>query len=154
MRKKSWGRPLFLAAIIATETACDSQPLREDGTAQAAAAPVSAASEGADAVEGDSPLRHNQRYNLLVDRAVANNLRYPPKALSGGDQGSAWVQIRMQRDGTILGLRVFHSSGHKVLDEEALLVFARAGRMPPVPDDLYPDTSTFQLTYPINFVMN
>jgi protein TonB len=55
---------------------------------------------------------------------------YPPLARKRGWQGDVRIDVRLEADGRIKPLRVVRSSGHSVLDRDALQTLARLGSLP------------------------
>jgi len=66
------------------------------------------------------------QYRQQVIGAAAAIKRYPPLANENNWEGAVEVQMRVRGDGTLAGLNVQKSSGHALLDEEALDMFRRA----------------------------
>ncbi len=90
-------------------------------------------------------------FHRKLEAAIRNNLRYPPIARRQGREGSPTVRVRMQRDGTLISVRLVDSSGTDSLDREAQEVFYRIGKLPPMPADFMPDASEFVFQLAINF---
>lgn len=59
------------------------------------------------------------------------------------------LSLRIGRDGTLQGLALSTSSGHRRLDRAALQTLERLGKAPPLPKDL-PD-ETLEVEVPIRF---
>lgn len=77
--------------------------------------------------------------------------RYPHAARLRREQGVVQVKFNLNRDGHILSYAVVKSSGFAALDEEAQSLMARAGRLPPFPDDMTEERLEVHL--PIAFSM-
>lgn len=78
-------------------------------------------------------------YGWLADmlkRQLEKMKRYPPAARSRGWQGNVVVQAAVNVSGRVHGLDVVRSSGHKILDEDAM--------------DLLRQVSPLELRYPIH----
>lgn len=74
-------------------------------------------------------------YARRLPSAVARQRRYPELAVRLGMQGTALVQIRLRQDGLLLvAPRVVTSSGHDILDAEALRMVEAAAPFEPFPD--------------------
>jgi protein TonB len=66
---------------------------------------------------------------------VARQRRYPETALRFGMQGTAHVQLRVRRDGSLMEPpRLVTSSGHDILDAEALRMVEAAAPFEPLPE--------------------
>ncbi len=89
----------------------------------------------------------------LVARKVSAEFRYPQKAQYDAEEGYVVVRIRIARDGSILGKELATRCKWDLLNAEALDIFDRIGHLPPVPDDIYPQITTFEFTIPFNFTL-
>ncbi|KFE68451.1 hypothetical protein DB31_7688 [Hyalangium minutum] len=66
---------------------------------------------------------------------VARQRRYPETAVRLGMQGTAHVQLRLRQDGSLVEApRLVTSSGHDILDAEALRMVEAAAPFAPFPD--------------------
>lgn len=73
-------------------------------------------------------------YLGAVNRAVAARKRYPAMAVQLELEGDIQVLLRLHRDGTLAAPpRIVRSSGHQLLDGEALRMVAEAAPFPPLP---------------------
>ena len=77
--------------------------------------------------------------------------KYPRRAVRRGQQGTVLIYLVVDRDGRLKEHGLRESSGHGVLDREALKLIERAQPLPAAPDDL--DESTLELTVPVRFVL-
>jgi protein TonB len=69
-------------------------------------------------------VRRNYNY---IQRRIGNKLVYPPQARKAGIQGITELEFTIHEDGSVSGVTVRASSGHAILDEEAVAaVFAAA----------------------------
>lgn len=68
--------------------------------------------------------------------AVAGHQRYPRVALLRQWQGTAVLQLALAADGRLLGLRVISSSGHDILDRQALDMVRETLPLPSLPEAL------------------
>jgi len=75
-------------------------------------------------------------YELQVARGAANIKHYPAEAMSRGEEGSALVEARIGGDGRLAEARVTGSSGHALLDQEALRTLRAAVAEVAVPPEL------------------
>ena len=75
-------------------------------------------------------------YGLAIAEVLARYKEYPPIAQMQGWEGSVTMQLRVAASGRLLEAEVHRSSGHGVLDREALAMAAKAARFPPPPEGL------------------
>lgn len=75
--------------------------------------------------------------------------RYPTEARSRRLEGVALVRFTMNRQGRVQSVTLAQSSGHAVLDREALGLLQRAQPLPPPPAEIVGETLT--LTVPVEF---
>ena len=72
-------------------------------------------------------------YGRSVAGAVAAHQRYPKIAQMRQWQGTTMLQLEFAADGRLLETRVLSSSGHDVLDRQALDMVRAAQPLPPLP---------------------
>lgn len=83
-------------------------------------------------------------------RAKLNRLKkYPPAAASQKISGVVTVNFTVNRQGAVISSRMVKSSGHPVLDQEAMALLKRCSPFPPMPKDL--SQNSLNLTVPISF---
>jgi protein TonB len=83
-------------------------------------------------------------------RAKLNRFKkYPPAAVVNKITGMVTINFTVNRQGEVISSRVVRSSGHSILDEEAMALLRRCNPFPPIPKKV-PQT-TINLTVPINF---
>ena len=75
-------------------------------------------------------------YGLTIAEVLARYKEYPPIAQMQGWEGSVTMQLRVAASGRLLEAEVHRSSGHGVLDRQALAMAAKAARFPPPPEGL------------------
>lgn len=75
--------------------------------------------------------------------------RYPAEARTRRLQGVAYIRFSMDRDGRVLSAVVERSSGHAVLDREALALLQRAQPLPQPPPETPEDR--ISLSVPVEF---
>jgi len=75
-------------------------------------------------------------YGLTIAQVLARYKEYPPIAQMQGWEGSVTMQLRVAATGRLVQAEVHRSSGHDVLDRQALAMAAKAARFPPPPDAL------------------
>jgi protein TonB len=85
-----------------------------------------------------------EQYRLeLIDAARRHN-RYPPLARENNWEGEVRVRMQIGADGAVF-LGVAKSSGHPVLDRQAVEMFRRAQAQVPVPPSLRGKALSFEL---------
>ena len=76
--------------------------------------------------------------------------RFPSDARNGGQQGTARVRVTIDGDGHVLGRDLLKSSGHPLLDREALDMMTRSDPFPKPPPGM---PSPVVLNVPVNFAI-
>ena len=78
------------------------------------------------------------RENLLaaIRQQILKQKHYPMVALREGIEGTVEVAFRMEEDGALSDLSVVRSSGHELLDHEAVATVSRAQPFPFVGGDI------------------
>ena len=90
-----------------------------------------------------------QRYLAALHRALQEAMQYPHSAKRRRQQGTAWIEFRVQQEGTLSGIQLRESSGYPLLDEAALETVKSLGRFEPIPDEMARNMLT--LAIPISF---
>jgi TonB family C-terminal domain len=90
-------------------------------------------------------------YANLLRGKIQSALQYPIQAARQGREGTAQVRVLMKRDGTIEKVALVKRTGSLPLDKEAVAVFSRIHKFPPLPDSFMPTASEFQFELPITF---
>jgi protein TonB len=75
-------------------------------------------------------------YGQTISQALARYKEYPPIAQMQGWQGSVTMQLRVTPSGRLLDAEVHTSSGHEVLDRQALAMASKAEPFPAPPEGL------------------
>jgi protein TonB len=75
-------------------------------------------------------------YGQTISQALARYKEYPRIAQLRGWEGAVTMRLRVAPSGRLIEAKVQISSGHEVLDKQALEMTARAGRLPALPDGL------------------
>lgn len=78
--------------------------------------------------------------------------RYPSDAMAGHQEGVPTVTFSMDRKGHVLSVTLASSSGHALLDQEAVALPKRAQPLPIPPDSVAGDPIT--LTVPVEFYIH
>lgn len=89
------------------------------------------------------------QYRLAVIEAARRYKHYPRVALDNNWQGRAEVHMAIGADGSIAALSVRASSGHEILDREALDMIRKATPLTPIPANLR--GTAFTLDIPVVF---
>lgn len=133
------------------ETPPQEQPPAEKTTAPPAAeATPELADSGAppgvqSAVQADALLSYQQRLLAHLER----HKRYPYASQRQRQEGVAYLQFRMNRQGDVISFELQQSSGHAALDREVLAMIKRATPLPSIPDAL--DKTELKLVVPVEF---
>ncbi|HKL46572.1 MAG TPA: TonB family protein [Roseovarius sp.] len=133
------------------------KPATTSNSRSSAAQKASGQGGGADAgstrAQRAATLSASQRQSLTaqwgaqVRRKIERGKRYPGGAR--GASGTVRVRITVGRDGSLRGVSLAGSSGHRALDEAALRAVRAAGHFPNAPRGLSKPTYTF--TLPMRF---
>jgi len=105
---------------------------RDAEPALALGAPTLAPRAGDDAIEAGSLAQ----YRLALMGAAKRLKRYPPQAIDRGLEGRVEVRLVIGAGGEPAAVSVKRSSGHDVLDRQAVETLARAAAATPVPPAL------------------
>lgn len=76
------------------------------------------------------------RYEAQMAQALYQRLRYPRAALDKRLEGNAYLVIHLKEDGALGEVELRESSGHAVLDEEAVLAARKSRPFVKIPDPL------------------
>lgn len=91
------------------------------------------------------------RYLDMLSRRLARQRRYPRRARIQRLEGEAVVGFELDRHGRVLWRRVQRSSGHSILDREALAMIERAQPFPRLPAAL--GKATLEVRVPVQFAL-
>ena len=80
--------------------------------------------------------RHRAEYQEIIKGRIRDVKRYPRLASRKKWEGRVDVDFTVGRDGKLKDLALTGSSGHDLLDREALATVRRAQPFPPIPDFL------------------
>ncbi|MCU4156015.1 TonB family protein [Carboxylicivirga sp. A043] len=83
---------------------------------------------------------------------IATNVKYPPEAQNTGAFGRAYITFIVADDGTVKDVKVARSSGHSILDEEAIRVVSSMPQW--TPGKQRGKAVNVSFTVPINFSLN
>lgn len=90
-----------------------------------------------------------QSWERDITAVVQKNRSYPRSAELRGDEGTAKVRVSIAADGKITNVDVIQSSGHQILDHEAVRLFKRIGSFSPPPGGSAVDV-VFPLTWQLD----
>jgi protein TonB len=88
-------------------------------------------------------------YGELLARAFAKHKQYPRLAQMRGWQGTTRVRLEIGADGNVIGTSIDESSGHDILDRQALEMVKKATPLPLPPETLR--EQAFSIIVPITF---
>jgi TonB family protein len=91
-------------------------------------------------------------YSYLIRMKVASAKIYPESAREKNQQGKATLSLKLGKDGSVLKVSIWDSSGHKVLDQAAVAAIKDAAPYPQIPDKL--NKKYVLLKLPISFILN
>lgn len=112
-------------------------PAAPPAPAPAAAPPPNAVIVGSTQLAApDHPATLMARYRSQLIGAAARFKRYPLAARDNGWEGEVEVHVDIGATGEVAGITVKKSSGHAVLDEQALEMFRLAAPQVPLPSGL------------------
>ena len=75
-------------------------------------------------------------YGQSISKEIRRHQKYPPPAQRRRWEGTVEVLLQIAADGKVTGITLGKSSGHAILDEEALDMVRRASPLPQAPPDL------------------
>ena len=90
-------------------------------------------------------------YSAKITIAIKKQQKYPRMALNRNWQGSVIIELKFNKNGTVISSKVKKSSGHKILDKEALNMTKRAMPFPMPPKIL--KSKIFTVVVPITFTL-
>jgi protein TonB len=122
--------------------------------AAVAAAPVPPAPVAAAPSAADIARLTNAKTNWqgLLLAHLEKHRKYPKSAKRRNEQGTSFLFIRMDRDGTVLSFALKRSSGYEALDEETMALIERAKPLPPLPAEM--PEQFMEFTVPVEFKLN
>lgn len=150
-------------AVVANQAAAIAPPpsaAENTGSVPAVASPAPApASAVPPAIPSPAPVASKRAsegpaldaYARTLSAEIARQRRYPAVARMRGWQGTAVLAITLSPAGAVLKSSLSRSSGHAVLDEQALKMVAEASPLPIAPPPLHGRTLEFEL--PVVFAL-
>ncbi|MDR3153318.1 MAG: energy transducer TonB [Deltaproteobacteria bacterium] len=91
-------------------------------------------------------------YKAAIRRRLESRKKYPPAAQARRVTGVVRVSFTVHKDGRLSSPALVASSGHGILDDEAMALLARVSPLPPIPDGT--GLNTLNLTVPLRFSLN
>jgi len=99
-----------------------------------------------------APSRALPNFEALLLARLEQFKHYPRTAMNRGEQGTVRVRFSMDRTGEVLDVAIAQSSGHDLLDQEALATVHRAAPLPPIPADI--PQARLDIVVPIRFALH
>jgi len=106
---------------------------------------------GKQTVSGQARQQAIARWQGMLLGHLEKHRRYPRQAQRSRLQGVSRMRFSVDRQGHISNPRVAESSGHQILDEEALATLLRASPVPAPPPDIPGDP--VEVMIPVSFFM-
>lgn len=88
-------------------------------------------------------------YGERLSEVLSRHQHYPRLARLRGWQGQVHLRLHLARQGALLNVEITKSSGHEVLDQQALEIVKRASPLPLPPEGLRADK--FTVDVPVTF---
>jgi protein TonB len=88
---------------------------------------------GKSVLQGEARSEYLASHFAYIRKRIQRALRYPRKAQQAGKTGQAKVRFLICADGQVKDLEIVESSGHAILDKNALKTIKRAAPFPPPP---------------------
>ena len=76
------------------------------------------------------------RYQDMIKQRIESCRRYPDWAKRQGFQGLTYLTFTVLSDGKARDIKIIHSSGFSILDNEAVFTIKRACPFPPIPQEI------------------
>jgi TonB family protein len=84
-----------------------------------------------DTISLDTKDKRYVDYAVLIKKEIMRNWRYPPEAREHLLEGTLLVVFSVGRDGGLIQIRILKTSGHEILDMEAVRAIRKAAPFPP-----------------------
>ena len=107
------------------------------------------ASKAASVASRQQMAKEEASYRSMVRSLIEKKKFYPARARRNHSTGEVSVSFILQRDGSILNLRISHSSGVSALDQAARKAVQKVGRFPPFPDASR--RTSWEFTVPLHY---
>jgi len=89
-------------------------------------------------------------YRSALAEWFAAHRQYPQSARDRGEEGTAVLQLRVDRAGRVLSYTLVRSTGHRDLDA-AIEAMMRGAALPPFPADMAAQENEIAVTIPFRF---
>lgn len=93
-----------------------------------------------------------QSYYSLIAAHLAQHKRYPIRARRRGEEGTARLYFKLDRQGSVIEYRLSESSGFQTLDRAVIDMLKSAAPLPAFPKDMTMETLTINI--PVAFSIN
>jgi TonB family protein len=84
-----------------------------------------------DTISLDTKDKRYVDYAVLIKKEIMHNWRYPPEAREYLLEGTLLVVFSVARDGELIQIKILKTSGHEILDMEAVGAIRKAAPFPP-----------------------
>jgi protein TonB len=108
------------------------EPVKEPARKQPPVKPPGA-SQAAPAASRKQIAKAETSYRNMVRSLIEKKKFYPARARRNRSTGKVHVSFTLQRDGSVMNLRISQSSGVSALDQAAKKAVQKVGRFPPFP---------------------
>ena len=71
-----------------------------------------------------------------IKKMIESKKKYPPAARNAGIEGRSGIQMIVSKDGQLVDLKIYESSGSEILDNAALESVRDALPFPPIPEEV------------------
>jgi len=93
-------------------------------------------SEEQDTISLDTKDKRYTSYTRLIKESILRQWRYPRKAKEYLIEGSMTAVFSLIEQGEMVKISISETSGHEILDQEAIGAITRAAPFPPFPEDI------------------
>ena len=89
-----------------------------------------------DTISLDTQDKRYVSYARIIKESIMGQWGYPPEARENLIEGKLMVVFSLSRNGHLTGIQIVRSSGHSILDDEALRAIRTAAPFPSFPDNI------------------
>ena len=89
-----------------------------------------------DTISLDTKDKRYVNYAVLIKKRIIQNWRYPPEAREQLIEGNLLVVFSVGRHGEMIQAKILKTSGHEILDMEAIRAIRNAAPFPPLPEHI------------------
>jgi TonB family protein len=146
-RPAAWGRAILLAAMTAAlaQPVCAGAPWNASGR-QGHALPLMMAADAPPAAPQNAADRQKREFSARLYARIASVIHHRAPGNPAWPSGTVLLRFTLARNGSIADIQIYKSSGHPVLDNEAIESLKRAQPLPPLPASL-PAPTTFMIPF-------